>query len=316
MELKTYWPCGIAWEVYDLALSIKRVGDDAFRSGKWRTALSKYDDCQRLLEKACLHNPAIRRFNDGSYRETIREVEGCLDLNSVLVQVRRKQWAEVLEKTESAGSIPVTWNSLAETKMSTVHLRLHRAIALAAMHKIQDAYLPFAEVAAFDHADRLTCSSSDYFKFAIHAVNGLAADNLAAASHIVSDEALSKLSEPFELSHPIMTTTEHIQGERYMLRRFGYRGDLMLQQIKEENPIDVVALSELIERMEGRKGNFSPAELRPISAGRDLAEIEKMSRTCRGPHGPSEPYSFWIQRGKFCQPTQAKMHALTYNTVR
>lgn len=71
-------------------------------------------------------------------------------------------------------------------------------------------------------------------------------------SSIHSDATLEQLHELVCEPPPVLLPCEHVAGERYVLRHFGYTGDF-IEDIKETAPVDEKAMKILIEGMEKAK---------------------------------------------------------------
>jgi hypothetical protein len=64
MTQKVAWLRAGAWEIHDIALSIKRMGDWAFALGNADMALAKYEDTRTFLDTALTTNSMMKRVND------------------------------------------------------------------------------------------------------------------------------------------------------------------------------------------------------------------------------------------------------------
>lgn len=81
----------------------------------------------------------------------------------------------------------------------------------------------------------------------------------AAFGTIYSSKSLQQLDKLVNIPPPILTPSEFIAGERYLLRHFCYQGDL-LDGIAEKAPVDVVEMRKLIKSMESQKANLKPGK--------------------------------------------------------
>tara|TARA_R110002003_G_scaffold109_12_gene9226 strand:- start:12628 stop:14235 length:1608 start_codon:yes stop_codon:yes gene_type:complete len=64
MTQQVAWVRGCAWEIRDMALSIKRMGDRAFALNNADMALAKYEDVQNFLEAAMKLNTMMQGIDD------------------------------------------------------------------------------------------------------------------------------------------------------------------------------------------------------------------------------------------------------------
>ena len=58
--------------------------------------------------------------------------------------------------------------------------------------------------------------------------------------------------EPLEHENPIFTTSEPIDGERYLLRKFGYQGD-KLEHIQGKKAVDIKEMDKIFVNFEEQK---------------------------------------------------------------
>jgi hypothetical protein len=64
MTQQVAWVRGCAWEIRDMALSIKRMGDRAFALNNADMALAKYEDVRNFLEAAMKLNTMMQGIDD------------------------------------------------------------------------------------------------------------------------------------------------------------------------------------------------------------------------------------------------------------
>ena len=80
-----------------------------------------------------------------------------------------------------------------------------------------------------------------------------------AIGTIHSADSLKQLNKPLEVPPPVLKASEFIAGECYLLRRFGYQGD-MLDGIGEKKPVDMKEMRKVIRSMETQNANVKPGK--------------------------------------------------------
>lgn len=246
MGPKVNWVRGVAWEMYDLILSIAKVGDEAFHGGKFDLARGKYGDCQGVWETATENNRQLINFEDEGFHKSCSQLLVVILANNSLAALRGKDYEDVLHRTEVM-SLEVAGKPKA--KSSLHHCR---AIALAAQNDDRNALHHLIEA-----------GKADPYNKAIQAHLGIMSKRLDVGKNttntIYSDKSINRLNELAEYPPPILTPSKFIAGERFLLRHFGYKGD-MLEGIEEKAPVDMKAMKDYIQQIETQKANSKPDE--------------------------------------------------------
>ena len=259
MGMAVYWARGIAWEIYGLAVSIKRCGDEAFRLGQWVTVRSQYRACKRLLCYAYSLHPIVANMKDDDWKRAIKQFFDIIITNVILIRLRNREWDRVLKKTADL----IIGNSIGAPDLNKSRRHLYRAIALAATEKEHEAWAQISMAAKTNPYDELVQSCSRIMSARLQAISN---GRKAAIGTIYSDELLSRINEPLQLAPPILNPSENIAGERYLLRQFGYKGDY-LPAIKEKSPVDLTKIAKLMQTMEAQKAKLSPGAPYSIEIG-------------------------------------------------
>jgi len=116
-----------------------------------------------------------------------------------------------------------------------------RGIAYAGLQKMVEAAPEFYIASPLDPGDSMTKRCVDMF-------NGMLRGPMDL-SDLCSNSMLESFNKPLPLPAPIRKGSKCIAGERYLLRHFGYKGNL-LPEIEENEPINMVKVVTDIEVME------------------------------------------------------------------
>lgn len=247
------WVRGLAWDTYGLLVSIANVADEAFRLGNFTTARAKYGDCRAAWKIACGNNPRLADFEDDGFHQSCHSLLIITKANSVLATVRDRDWVAVMDETEEMHRADQLSSVTVLDKSLTFHCR---AIAMAAERNHQAAHR------YLDTAWKLDPTNKVLKRHLGITSNRLAANKKSAREAfgtISSTKSLQQLDKLVNIPPPILTPSELIAGERYLLRHFGYRGDF-LDGIAEKAPVDVVEMTKLIKTMESQKANIKPGQ--------------------------------------------------------
>lgn len=253
MVSEVNWVRGLAWDTYGLLVSIANVADEAFRLGHFITARAKYGDCLAAWEIACGNNPRLSDFEDDGFRKSCQNLLIITKANSVLATIRDRDWVAVVEKTEGLESV----DSLTCVTVLDKSLLFHcRAIAIAAERNAQEAHR------YLDMAWKLDPTNKVLKRHLGIASNRLAANTKSAREAFVtiySTKSLQQLDKLVNIPPPVLKPSEFIAGERYLLRHFGYQGDL-LDGIEEKAPVNMAEMTRIIKQTESEKARMKPGQ--------------------------------------------------------
>lgn len=245
------WVRAWAWESYDLMLSIARAGDEAFRLGSFGCARSKYSACQDLFGALLQIDPHLFTFvDDGFYQSCLQVTTVCLR-NFGLCGLRMECWDAVAKGVENTG--------LGDPVHSTYtnSLGFHCfGVALAAKNMDKKALEVLKKAEMLDPENDLL---RNHVSITLERLAAKTEAAKTAAGTIYSAASLRHLGKLAIVPPPILTTSRYIAGERYVLRHFGYTGNL-LEGIRETAPANVKEMKEIIRKMEKDKANTPSGE--------------------------------------------------------
>jgi len=247
------WVRGLAWDTYGLLVSIANVADEAFRLGHFTTARCKYGDCQAAWEIACGNSPRLTDFEDDGFHQSCHNLLVITKANAILATVRARDWVPVLDDTEGVDRADPVSSVTVLDRSLVLHCR---AIAMAAERNDEGAHRHL------DIALKLDPTNKVLKRHLAITSNRLAAKTKSAREAfgiISSSKSLQQLDKLVNIPPPILTPSELIAGERYLLRHFGYQGDF-LDGIEEKAPVDIEEMRKLIKTMETQKANSKPGQ--------------------------------------------------------
>lgn len=247
------WVRGLAWDTYGLLVSIANVADEAFRLGHFITARAKYGDCLAAWQIACGNNPRLTDFEDDGFRQSCQNLLTITKANSVLAMIRDRDWVAVVEETEGLEGADTLCCVTVLDKSLLFHCR---AIAMAAERNTQEAHR------YLDMAWKLDPTNKVLERHLGIASNRLAANTKSAREAfgtIYSTKSLQQLDKLVNIPPPVLTPSEFIAGERYLLRHFGYQGDL-LDGIEEKAPVNMAEMMKIIKQTESQKARMKPGQ--------------------------------------------------------
>ena len=263
MEPKVHWIRGRAWEAYDLALSSAHSGDEAFQLGKFYCAARNYgysayiDDTVDAQGRIFGERSHLTPLEDKGLTTSFLELKRVARIKQTLARLRDKDWKRVKLTAE---------NYVAEYPASPESLIYHcLGVALAATH--EDEYILLR---CFYQALRLDPDNLMIKDHVAKACLGIdLSDSTVSAEPMYGDKSLELLNSPHEYSPPTFVPSDTIANERYLLRHFGYPGDL-LEEIEETAQVDLERMDRVIQDItEHRMAQDSKGTVHSVWIGGD-----------------------------------------------
>ena len=253
MAPEVNWVRGLAWETYNLMLSFVEQADEAFRLGKFGCARTRYLKFGDWWTSACEHNLILRGFDDEGFHHSWFRAKTIGLANSTLAAMREGLWDAVISVTDNLKFMP----SVTSLDRS---MQFHcRAIAFAARQQSIEA------LECLEQAINLDPNNKMFEEFLNRNAREPLISSLTAkkaVQTICSAEYREKLDQSLDMPAPLLLPCSNIAGERYILRHFGYSGDL-LEKIEEKEPVNIDEVNRTIREM-----------------GRAKAEIELIHPWC------------------------------------
>ena len=237
-----HWVRDAAWRLYNACVSIKEVGDYALRIGNYDLAFAKYEDAQQVYKTGVLNNPRIGDVEDEGFHRACDHFLMTCETNILLACLKSISDPNENMTAPDAANFILKTIQLADledqTRMTPLtndqksRLYHYRGIALSLKINDKSALNHLLKASQLDPLDK-----------------GIQRDLLIAKGRFTAKTAASKAAagvidpsllpnEPLELEPPAYTKSEFINGERYLLRQWGYQGD-MLEHIEGSKPVDM-----------------------------------------------------------------------------
>ena len=237
-----HWVRDAAWRLYNVCVSIKEVGDYALRIGNYDQAFAKYEDAQEVHKTGIHNNPRIDDVEDEGFHKACDHLLTTCRTNIFLACL--KSLSDPNEKLTASDAASFILRSLPladledQTRIAPLsnsqkkRLYHYRGIALSLKNNDKSAFKHLQIASQIDPLDQ-----------------GIKRDMLIAKERCAGKTAASKAAagaidpsrlpnDPLKLEPPTYTKSEFINGERYLLRQYGYQGD-MLEHIEGTKPVDM-----------------------------------------------------------------------------
>ena len=253
MESQICWIRGLGWEMFDFAVSLKSIGDEAFNMGNWDAASDFYSNCRMiLLIPKLFQNHKLGSISENLLK-SIEQTSAVIYSNLILANVRRKYWDWIIN-LDGAGQLRL---------LNPSYVNLYQAIALAAKHEDLAALVQLREAAKLDPDNDLFASFTEHMEACIDTTHGI---KRSPIEPIFSDQWLSRL-RPHESPRLVKIPSARITAERYLLRHLRYEGDLMAD-IAEMGSFDKQRLDEVLRNIERERAMYPPGTRVRIEIGK------------------------------------------------
>ncbi|KAL8828426.1 MAG: hypothetical protein Q9170_006607 [Blastenia crenularia] len=244
------WTRGTAWQMYDVLVSIVKVAEEAVSLGKYDLAFAKYGEYKKLHHPAFERNERVKYLEDsGLYISRIILFILC-DINMAILKLQRpslpgaaeRPW--LLNQTDWINPLPQTHPWL-----------LSPTESLACHYKCISKFLEGDDVVAF--ADLRIAAQLDIDNGLLaHLMNIMwKRTEVATATLSLTAGWMSAVDLGFEIllvSDPMVYPSENIASERYVLRKLGYKGN-MLPLIAEKKAIDIKTVDKILYNLKKQK---------------------------------------------------------------
>ncbi|KAI4205612.1 MAG: hypothetical protein LQ346_001396 [Caloplaca aetnensis] len=247
------WTRAVTWQLYDVMVSIAKVAEEAVQLENADMAVAKYNDCQKVYEIACQNNSRLDTSEDVGFYQSCAMLTDMCQANSILLALQDPSIHEpgsattIVEQTDNLNA----WNEPVVTPLARSKLLHYRGIGHAMVGKDGPA------LDCFRKAIRLDPQNQNLRRHTIIAKKRMTAKTRAeklAAGTITADGL-----EPMAIPEPVYTPSQFIAGERHLLRRFNYKGDMLLH-IEENAPADVKEMDKLFKGMEVQQKSTPPGK--------------------------------------------------------
>ncbi|KAL8825682.1 MAG: hypothetical protein Q9170_007701 [Blastenia crenularia] len=265
------WTRAVAWQLYSLMVSIARAAEEARHLGNTDIAYAKYDDCGKVWEIACGHNPRFNSLEDRGFHRSCAMLTNVCHINIMLMALQNPayQVAEGLQEIIKQTGAVDDMDGPIVTPLGTSKMYHYRGIAMAALGRDDKALLDFRKAIRLDAQNQILRRHLAIIKKRIGATSP--ADKLAAGN--ISVEGLQFM----EIPDPIYAPSEYIAGERYLLRKFNYPGD-MLPQITESKPTDIAEWEKTFKSLEAQKSSHPAGKPWAVWIGANDKEAQSFRR--------------------------------------
>ena len=237
------WVRDAAWRLYYTCVSVKEVADQALRMGLYDLALAKYMDSQNVHKTGLINNKRIEAVEDDGFHVACSRLFTTCETNILLASLKvaidpnedmtLQAAADFVLKVTTDPGIEDQLQGTGMPLLQKSRLYHYRGISLIIKGNDKEASINLRKACRLDPSD-----------------NGIRRDLLVTHRRLTAKTPqakaaagtveLSRLSnEPLELEAPTFTKSEYINGERYLLRKYGYQG-VCLQQYIPISITDVV----------------------------------------------------------------------------
>lgn len=227
MTQKIAWLRAGAWEIHDIALSIKRVGDWAFTLKNLDMALAKYEDTREFLKGALTLNTMMRGL-DSTCEKAICGIECTTWVDTALLTLSDAALKHVGKRIYAAIPNMITHLNLAERSAAlnepivgpTVIARFYHLLGVAELglgHPIKSAK-------AFAKAYKLVTESST--KEGYEVAKSWSTLTIKAQA-IRLNKMIAKLpKEPLIVPEMKEYCTPEVDSEHWVMRKLGLQGPI------------------------------------------------------------------------------------------
>lgn len=253
MMFQIRWTRAVAWQLYAIMVSIIKVAEEALQLGNTDMAFAKYEDCQRVWQCACGNNPRLESIEDEGFHTSRATLTNLCHINIILLGLQDPSVYDaenaklLLKQTDILNDM----NGPIVTPLGKSKMYHYRGIANAFLGR-DDAALQ-----SFRKAIRLDTQNQILRRHIVTIKKRIAATSLAGkltAGTITADGL-----QFTEVPDPSTRRPEYIAGERYLLRKFNYKGD-MLPQIEEKKPADIKEMEKMFKNLEVQKNSVPAGE--------------------------------------------------------
>jgi len=248
------WARAAAWELYDLALSIKNVGDTALRMGSDGLDTGNYKHCQQVFQGALANNTRVADLEDQGFHQAGDRLSSVCGINMCLATVLGKGLREggpmvrakaVLKGTENLDG----WYRENGSDIAVIRLHHYRAVALA---MTGESKLAMTELKKASHRE----PSNERLSVTLQRLSAKATANTTKDKKALLTAMRECLStEPLGVDPPTFIPSEQVAGERYTLCKFGYKGDT-LEHIPASKAVDKAEIDKIFTILQKQQAKF------------------------------------------------------------
>ncbi|KAL9043876.1 MAG: hypothetical protein Q9214_002951 [Letrouitia sp. 1 TL-2023] len=233
------WARMAAWRFYDEMVAVKTIADICMRQGKLETALLKYEDCKRFLHVGAASLTA-RRTEDDGFKLSCSQLMLTCRVDLLLITLKGMIWDHGVvrqNKTKSAETVIEKTRSYANqaphmTTEANIRQHCYRALAYAIVGRRGEAVSHFQAALTMDPGNDFILNDMKWIKY------GNSVDRIMG--NWLSNEPLGVPPRKF-------LPSAEIENERYLLRRLGYKGD-MLTKIPGSHEADTERMGRIARR--------------------------------------------------------------------
>ncbi|KAI4163802.1 MAG: hypothetical protein LQ342_002575 [Letrouitia transgressa] len=233
------WTRMAAWRFYDKMVAIKTTADICMRQGELKMALLKYEDCLKFLHVGAASLMA-RRIEDDGFVFSCKQLIFTCRVDLLLITLKGKTWDHGIVrqgKKKSAETVLKKSRSFVNqapymTTDANLRQRYYRALACVTLGRKEEALGFFRAALNLDPGNVVILNDMRWTKY-----NG--------SPDKMMGNWLS--NEPLGVPPPKFLPSAQIENERYLLRRLGYKGD-MLTQIPASADADTERMDRVARR--------------------------------------------------------------------
>ncbi|KAL8994244.1 MAG: hypothetical protein Q9188_007120 [Gyalolechia gomerana] len=265
------WARAVVWELYSIMESIIKIAEEALQLGFLHTAYVYYEECQRVLSRAYGNNPRLESAQDDGFYISCAVLFNLCDINLVLLGLRdpdatvRAQCAEsFLSKTDKLYNM----NDRFITLVGKSKIYHYRGVAYAILGRDKDAGQYIRKSIRHSHKSIRHDPQNQLLKYhkAIikRRMTATSEAEKLAVGTITADEL-----PPIEAPSPSYLPSESIANERYLLRKFNYKGGL-LPQIAGSRPTNTELGEKLFVRLDTERRRIPARDILCIWISSDV----------------------------------------------
>lgn len=244
MTQKVAWLRGGAWELHDLTLSIKRMGDVAWRLGNADMALAKYDDARQFDKQAWEQNAMMKNVDQKVHKAlcrvccTIWTDTALLMLTDMVVKETGERHYKAVPNMTAHIKIGIQSNEGGETVVpQTIIARFYNILGVAELGlghhvKAEEAFTTSFRISPDPLANKGRQNAKEWRGLSVK-VRGKRLKALLAALP----------SEPLTIPDMQEYSTPEVASEHWIMRELGYTGPIPYED-KIKPAIAVVQATE------------------------------------------------------------------------
>ncbi|KAL8758142.1 MAG: hypothetical protein Q9184_004010, partial [Pyrenodesmia sp. 2 TL-2023] len=236
------WTRAVTWQLYAVMVSIAKVAEEALQLENIDLAVAKYDDCQKVYEIARHNNSRLDESEDAGFYRSCAKLMNMCQANTILLTLQDPSIHEpggaqsIVEQTDNVTAM----NEPVVTPLARSRLFHYRGIAYAMMGKDGPALDCLRKAIQLEPQNQILRQHMATIKKRMAAKTR--AEKVAAGT--ITANGL----KPMEIPEPVYTPSQFIAGERYLLRKFNYKGDMLLH-IEEKAPANIEKMDKLVKDM-------------------------------------------------------------------